>query len=586
MDEFDQTQQHLQLFQGQRVDLFEARPTDHLLGQLQDDILNLRTLEETRSQWPALTAEQCASVQFATAHSLLREIEVLHNDLLQQFAADPTLQYRDVMVMVPDVAQYSAAIHAVFGRFDKTDPRCIPFTIADQAQQHEEPILRALRYLLSIRRQRFGLSELLDLLDVPAVAQRFSLTDLEREQCQDWLQQAGARLGLHAEHQQQQGIYALDGQHSMWFALQRMLLGYAFGDQTPWLGTVPYAAVKGLDAAAAGKLADCLAQLHQLWQDAEQRLTIEQWQQRLLQLLEQWFVDEEPAGQELLQQLRSELVDTAALMQAASITETLSLEVIADAWLAPFDSSSLPQRFLAGAVNFATLMPMRAIPFRQVHLLGMNDGAFPRQVQKQDFDLMAQHYRPGDRSRRDDDRYLLLEALLSARERLRISWLGRDKFDNSALEPSVLIAQLREHLSQGWTLTTGTPLLDALTVEHPLQPFSRRYLQELPSYHYEWQRFYQPKPSETQWPLPARMPQTAVPLAVLSDFVRDPVRCFFRQRLQVSFEFFEQSVADHETFVANALDHYQLRQRLVDQLWSAMRQGLPFDVLGQLTVAR
>lgn len=586
LDEFDQTQQHLQLFQGQRVDLFEARPSDHLLGQLQDDILNLRTLEETRAQWQPLTAEQCRSIQFATAHSVLREIEVLHNDLLQQFDADPQLQYRDVMVMVPDIAQYSAAIHAVFGRFDKSDPRYIPFTIADQAQQHEQPILRALRYLLSIRRQRFGLSELLDLIDVPAVAQRFALSDIEREQCKDWLQQAGARLGLHAAHQQQQGIHALDGQHSMWFALQRMLLGYALGDNTPWLGIVPYAAVKGLGAAAAGKLADCLSLLDELWQQAARQDTATQWQQQLLALLDLWFVDEEPAGQELLQQLRSGLVDTIALMQAVAITETLSLEVIADAWLAPFDNSSLPQRFLAGAVNFATLMPMRAIPFRQVHLLGMNDGAFPRQVQKQDFDLMSQQYRPGDRSRRDDDRYLLLEALLSARERLRISWLGRDKFDNSPLEPSVLIAQFREHLSQGWTLASGQPVLAALTVEHPLQPFSQRYLGQLPNYHYEWQRFYQPSARLAQWPLPTRRPETALPLTVLSDFIRDPLRGFFRQRLQVSFEFFEHAVADHETFVADALEHYQLRQQLVELQWNALRQGQALDVQRQLVQAR
>lgn len=586
LDEFDQTQQHLQLFHGQRVDLFEPRPTDHLLGQLQDDILNLRTLEETRQQWEPLSPAQCRSLQFATAHSVLREIEVLHNDLLQQLHDDGSLQYRDIMVMVPDIAQYSAAIHAVFGRFEKADPRYIPFTIADQAQQHEEPILRALRYLLSIRQQRFGLSELLDLLDVPAVAQRFDLSAIERDQCKEWLQQSGARLGLHGSHQQQQGIFALAGQHSMAFAMQRMLLGYAFGDNTPWLGSVPYAAVKGLDAAAAGKLADCLAQLDRVWQDCALQLTIEQWQHRLLLLLEQWFADDEPAGQELLQQLRSSLVQLCEQLLKAPVAEALSLEVIADAWLAPFDNNSLPQRFLAGAVNFATLMPMRAIPFRQVHLLGMNDGAFPRQVQKQDFDLMAKHYRPGDRSRRDDDRYLLLEALLSARERLRISWLGRDKFDNSVLEPSVLIAQLREHLSQGWSLSSAEKLLDAITIEHPLQPFSRRYLTELPNYHYEWQAFFQAKPRACGWPLTARAPQTFLTLQALSEFVRDPVRSFFRQRLQVSFDFYEQTVADHESFATDALEHYQLRQQLVELLWRGVRQQQPVDVVQWLAIAQ
>ena len=40
-------------------------------------------------------------------------------------------------------------------------------------------------------------------------------------------------------------------------------------------------------------------------------------------------------------------------------------------------------------------MPMRAIPFRKVCLLGMNDGDYPRSRLPVDFDLMAQDYRPG-----------------------------------------------------------------------------------------------------------------------------------------------------------------------------------------------
>ncbi|WP_163103843.1 exodeoxyribonuclease V subunit gamma, partial [Acinetobacter baumannii] len=79
---------------------------------------------------------------------------------------------------------------------------------------------------------------------------------------------------------------------------------------------------------------------------------------------------------------------------------------------------------------FCTLMPMRAIPFRLVCLLGMNDGDYPRQQSPLDFDLMRNDYRPGDRSRREDDRYLLLEALLSAREQLYVSWVGRSIRDN------------------------------------------------------------------------------------------------------------------------------------------------------------
>ena len=67
------------------------------------------------------------------------------------------------------------------------------------------------------------------------------------------------------------------------------------------------------------------------------------------------------------------------------------------------------------------------------------------------------HSGPGDRSRRDDDRQLMLEALLSARRVLYVSWAGRSVRDNSEQPPSVLVSQLRDYLAAGW----GSAVLDA-----------------------------------------------------------------------------------------------------------------------------
>ena len=45
---------------------------------------------------------------------------------------------------------------------------------------------------------------------------------------------------------------------------------------------------------------------------------------------------------------------------------------------------------------------------------------------------MAQNPQPGDRSVREDDRYLFLEALLSARQVFYLSYIGQSIKDNSA----------------------------------------------------------------------------------------------------------------------------------------------------------
>ncbi len=585
LDQFDQTEQFRHLFRGERIDLFSDYAGHHLLGQLQQDILELRDLAESRRHWQPLSLAAAQSLCFARSHSIVRELEVLHDDLLAQFSADPTLSFSDIMVMVPDINEYAAAIHAVFGRYRREDDRCIPFTIADQAATVQQPLLQALKYLLNIRQQRFYLSDIIDLLQVPELAARFSLDDAAVSRISQWLTQAGAHWGLHSEQRQSLGIRYDYQQFSLMYALKRMLLGYAMGETAPEADALtaatdsdacgtPLGAVQGLEAEHAGQLALLLQQLELWWRQCDSAQTPLHWYQLLLTLLDDFFRADTESGLTLLQQLRDELTQWRQSCDNARLDQPLSLALVASAWLGQFERNSLQQRFLSGAVNFASLLPMRAIPFRQVHLLGMQDGAFPRVQRRQDFDLMATQYRPGDRSRRDDDRYLLLEALLSARDRLRISWLGRSVHDNSEREPSVLVAQLRQHLARGWQLADGTDLLAAITADFPLKPYSRRYLHgELTTYQREWRSFYQPvEHSVADAMLPPDLPEQALDIAQLADFIRDPVRCFFQQRLKVSFHSAATEQSDDEAFSLDGLQNWQLQQQLTSALAQALRQ--------------
>ena len=577
LDQFDQTTEHRSLFVGERIDLFTAPDTRHLLGQLQHDIFDLTS--GAASQWPSVAVDD-DSVCFTKAHSVLREVEILHDDLLHQIACDPSLRFSDFMVMVPDINEYAAAIHAVFGRISRDDSRYIPYTIADQTALQQEPMLQALQYLLTLRQQRFGISEIVDLLQVPAVAARFDFDEQALETLAGWLDQASVRWGLHAAQRESLGISTHFENHSLFAGLSRMLAGYALGEAGPWCNVMPLADVSGLSAQIAGQFAVVCQQLEQCWAQSAEPLSPAHWQRQLLQWLDGWFLATTEQEVELLQQLRQSLSEWVACCDEAEFTQAISLSVVAPAWLDGFSEQSLQQKFLAGAVNFATLMPMRAIPFAQIHLLGMHDGAFPRQSHRQDFDLMGQSYRPGDRARRDDDRYLFLEALLSARQRLRISWIGHSIHDNSEREPSVLVAQLRDHLAQIWRHSSGEDLLPAITKTHPLQAFSRRYLQDpaFISYQHEWRSLHQPLPS-TEQPattplnLPNEFLTRRYELAFLTDFMREPVKYFFRQRLKVNLNTQVAAIADAEDFSQDRLTQWQIQQQISEGLTQVLRQG-------------
>jgi len=357
-----------------------------------------------------------------------------------------------------------------------------------------------------------------------------------------------------------------------------MLLGYAVGNGEGWDDIEPFDEIGGLDATLIGPLVALLEALDVALYSLSQPATAVEWGERLNALLQVFFLAQDEHDDYLLVQLQTLRETWLQTCESVGLQEELPLTVVREAWLAGLDDGKLSQRFLAGSVNFCTLMPMRAIPFRIVCLLGMNDGDYPRAQPPLDFDLMASDYRPGDRSRREDDRYLLLEALLSAQERLYVSWVGRSIRDNSERPSSVLIGQLRDHLASGWRLASsasdaledsGRQLVEALTQEHPLQPFSRRYYQKdgaLFSFAQEWHALHQ---SEAVVPalagaLEAHVSDEPLSLAQLQDFLRHPVRHFFSQRLKVFFETFEDPVADEEPFTLDGLQRYLLSESLLN----------------------
>lgn len=569
LDSYDDPNSYRSVFRDGRIDLFsEGNPTT-LLGQLQDDILELRPLNETREHWPAVDTEQDGSIRFHVAHSVQREVEILHDQLLARFSADPSLRPRDIIVMVPDIDSYAPHIRAVFGQLERTDPRFIPFTLTDQGQRGRDPLLIAVEHLLKLPDSRFPVSEILDLLDVPALRERFGIDEADLPTLHRWIEGAGIRWGMSAEHRAGLGLPAELEQNSWRFGLRRMLLGYAVGSAGAYDGIEPYDEIGGLDAALIGPLVALLDALQVAHQELTRPASPQEWGSRLHDLMQLFFQASNEHDDYLLAQLEDLRETWLETCESVALQDELPLTVVREAWLAGLDQGRLSQRFLAGAVNFCTLMPMRAIPFKLVCLLGMNDGDYPRAQPPLDFDLMGSDYRPGDRSRREDDRYLLLEALLSAREKLYISWVGRSIRDNSDRPASVLVGQLRDHLASGWRLADDRgDLLEALTQEHPLQPFSARYFHQgsaLFSYASEWRMLHGAHEHAAQSQvLEPYVQEEPLGLGQLQDFLRNPVRHFFSQRLKIFFEAIEAPLADDEPFVLDALQRYSLSDSLLE----------------------
>ncbi|MFO7993660.1 MAG: exodeoxyribonuclease V subunit gamma [Marinobacter sp.] len=594
LDEFDNPESYQDRIATPdgRIDIFTPHGDSQqplLLHQIQNDIRTLTSQTEMLEQGRTLDPLRDASVVFHNAHSPQREVEILHDQLLAAFNSNPELRPRDVIVMVPDVDTYAPQIQAVFGRYPSSSRRYIPFTISDQGQRHRQPVLIALDTLMALPESRFGVSEILSLLEVPAVRNRYGIAEGDLPLVRQWVEGANIRWGLHSDHRR--SLDLPDGlERNTWQAgLRRMLLGYGTGRDDPWQGIEPYEEIGGLQASVAGNLCRFIDRLEDLWHELRATATPSGWLDLLQSILERFFDDLSDDELLLVNRLRRQAEQWLQDCHSAGMEQVeLPLNIVREILLEGLEEGGLNQRFLAGKVNFATLMPMRAIPFRHVCLLGMNDGDYPRSRPPVDFDLMALDYRPGDRSRREDDRYLFLEALLSAREQLYISWVGRSIRDDSERPPSVLVSQLRDHLDAAWQVPgSDQQASETLTIEHPLQPFSREYFpaenrgagdqdsanvdevlaaRRLFTYDSEWLSAHQSREAETeQAELPCLAPADPLTLAELGAFLKRPVEVFYQRRLQVRFTDVESLDTDNEAFAMDGLQHWRLEDELIRQ---------------------
>ncbi len=565
---------------------------DTLLQRLQRDLLHRRP--PPRTPWrktPDLTDN---SVQWHACHTRLREVQVLHDQLrglLEDPRFEPPLQPREIAVLAPDIEQYAPHIAAVFGgRAGRAD--FIPYALADASPLATEPLADVFLRLLALPLSRFGLSEILDLLATPVIAVQAGLDANALEHLRDWLHDAGMRWGIDAAHRARHAA-PQDDAYTWSFALDRLLLGYASGDDADIAGVAAYPMVEGGGADALGALIRLLRVLARHEIAFATAMTPSQWAQRLFDLLDA-LLPERPRvldDERTLDRLRKSIDAFAQSAASAGFDAAVAPDVVRAYFQSVLSQADTRAPLLTGGVAFGRTVPMRLIPLRVICLLGMNDGDYPRRdpaggLNKLTAELGTNARRHGDRSLRDDDRFLFLQLFAAAGEVFYLSWLGADPRDGSVREPSLLVSELLDVVARYHA--DADDARAALPLRHPLQPFSamafgassaggvaadandpRRF-----SYRGEWWPAADAgNPNRTAidaWiasPLPAiDPPEQDLPLARLRAFLRDPAAAFLRQCMQLRLPDDADSVEDIEPLAlpSRGLQRQQLQRAVFD----------------------
>ena len=410
------------------------------------------------------------SIAVHSCHSLRRELEVLHDELIKLIRSGTAPQ--DIIVMAPDIAKAAPLIDAIFGN----GPLKNVYSIADLPDAEYQHAFEAFHRILKTAAGRFEYTELMSLLDMPFISMALKLTDEDLSNISSMLAEGGARWGFSgAMHARFCG--GDFEEYTFRSAIDRLLTGFICrqnkDDSMLINGTVPLEKLGNSTIAPfcrtvrfLEKLADLADELQSpALLQAPVSKTLAQWQHIFCGIADNFF------GQDNLQRtalapLRSALAELENMAEENCLTEpcqlNAALAILDDLWVLPENSGS----FLRGKITFCRMVPMRSIPMDTVAVLEMNEGAFPRRNTEIGFDLIAASPRPGDRQIAVQDRYLLLEALMAARKNLLFFYQGRNSRTNEKLHACAPLKEIMTYLKNAFLLEEYEHKISGIAAEY------------------------------------------------------------------------------------------------------------------------
>ncbi|MFZ2725732.1 MAG: exodeoxyribonuclease V subunit gamma [Methylococcaceae bacterium] len=532
------------------LDSFQASDKPNLLQRLQNDILNNAILNND-------TLDSDDSISIHACHSRLREVEVLKHYLLNTLEKHHDIELRDIVVMAPDIQKYEPFIAAVFND--------IQHAVADRSLRLTNQALDAFIRFLKVCQSRFGWQTVLDLLEHPSIYPKFNLTETDLELIKHWVTDTQVRWGKSAQHKGELGLPET-AENTWQSMLERLLMGYCVGSETDFIHDIlPYQNIEGSQAQALGGLCAFMACLFEGSEQLTQAKSLQQWTELLYVYAERLLADTNELELKQLKELLTDLFENLTSIHHKQV----ELSVVIGWIEGKVEERKSSNGFLRGQLTFCSMLPMRSIPFKVIALLGINDGEFPKVERKPSFDLLAQHFKKGDRSRRADDRYQFLEILLSARKQLMITYIGQSINHNETIPPSVIISELLDVLQQSYGINS-----EKLITRQALQAFSPRYFtgkdrlisfsqadcntalalqQTREVINNSWWQGHLESAKET-----------IIELTELFRFFKHPQQYFMQRQFAVRFEQLESAIQEREPFSVANLDAYTIAQNWIN----------------------
>jgi len=534
--------------------------------------------------------EDDGSLAFHNVSGPRRAVEVLKDRILEALRDNDNLAPTQIGVLAPDISRYAPYIESIFpSREALIDgdasaglaPDHLNFNLTDLPSRTEAPYPAAHKALMELPGSRFGRAALLGLFSNPCFAPsagKSRAAGESREASESWrriVENLHIRWGVDEDHRSKEG--AADPRTGAWeTAFERLLAGY-YQDEDDRDDLIPAELAGDSDADTAGELIHVIRTLDEELRPLDSgNISLKDWTLKWEKIVERWLSPRRE-GEEADDDERDRLRIKGAIRDLLALDEDVNglsdfsedtlpwpaFSSLLEEFTSP--SSSRRGRYLSRGVTCASLKPTRAIPFRRIYILGLDEGAWPGREYLTGFDLRDKIPKFIDLSRESVDRFALLETIFSASDHLSLFYTGRDPERGDPLSPAAPLVELFEHLGEG---------AKTLIRRHPLNPFHPSALRGkgvLATSSQEAlalaETLYQntEKPAPESSPLPPREDGDSLDWQAPVRFLKNPVEYFYRRRLETPRAEDEADLGEDDVLEAGFLDWWSWRDAHISE---------------------
>ena len=552
---------------------YQALEEDNLLRVLQNDLLHL--VNPSSSEKREVFSED-SSVGIHIANSKFREIEILAQQVMY-YLYEENVSPSDIYIAAPDINKYAEAIHCIFQKYK------LPYKISHLQISRYSSFFQGLITFFDLLHSRWEKESLIKLLENPSFYKKHKFSVEEIHIIKKWIENSQITWGFDEQHRlnfnEDKSGKALS--YTTWKSgiekcIQSLIFVLEKG-KYPSLGPSPIAGLELSHSQTLEKFIEVLLHLQKDLQylEALDELSLEEAKKTFKEIAENYFWIEEKEDQKakfafdiFLKKIGDFYLHHSSLsLSFSSLVMHLKREIQTRSFT--FNGA------LANAIHFLSIQEGSFFPHKVICLIGMQE-EFPKPTSLNPLNaLSCQYPLPNEK-----ERYLFLEALLSARKFFYLSYVGFSANDGSSLLPSILIQEFTSYLDKYFSLKNGDSLVEKIMLTHPSYPFHKKYFSKKTSRYFSFSTndyhaalSYQKKiednlnsPFLKIFENKTDELSKIIPVGKLFSFASHPIRFFFNEILGIYLEKAKENLLEKEDFLRlSSLEKYKLREVLLTQ---------------------